>query len=70
MAAGADGVVGSLYEVDDALTRPMMAELHRAYRRSHDGAAAVRAAQLRLLHSPDSTLRAPAAWAAFRYVGA
>ncbi|HEX8361909.1 MAG TPA: CHAT domain-containing protein, partial [Longimicrobium sp.] len=69
LAAGAGGVVGSLWRVDDALTRPLMTQFHRAYRASGDAAGALRHAQLRLLHSPDPALRSPAAWAGFRYAG-
>jgi CHAT domain-containing protein len=67
--AGAGGVVGSLWRVDDELTTPLMIEFHRAYRRSDNGPLALRAAQLRLLRSPDPALRSPAAWAGFRYAG-
>jgi CHAT domain-containing protein len=67
--AGVGGVVGSLWQVDDRLTTPLMIEFHRAYRRSGDGPRALREAQLRLLHSPDPALRSPAAWAGFRYAG-
>lgn len=67
--AGAGGVVGSLWEVDDRLTTPLMVEFHRAYRRTGDGPRALREAQLRLLGSRDSALHSPAAWAGFRYAG-
>lgn len=69
LAAGAEGVVGAAWEVDDALTRPLMIEFHRAYRSRGAAASALRAAQLRLLGSADPALRSPAAWAGFRYVG-
>ncbi|HEU4456601.1 MAG TPA: CHAT domain-containing protein, partial [Longimicrobium sp.] len=69
LAAGARGTVGSLWEVDDRLTRALMVEFHRAYRASGSGPEALRAAQLRLLHSTDPALRSPAAWAGFRYAG-
>nr|MBA3969780.1 CHAT domain-containing protein [Gemmatimonadota bacterium] len=69
LAAGAGGVVGSLWEVDDRLARSLMIEFHRAYRSSRNGAGALREAQLRLLRSDDATLRSPSAWAGFRYVG-
>jgi CHAT domain-containing protein len=69
LAAGAGGVVGSLWPVDDRLTQALMSEFHRAYRQSGDGADALRAAQLRLLQSAEPALRAPTAWAAFRYAG-
>lgn len=69
LAAGAGGAVGSLWEVDDRLTRPLMIEFHRAYRADPDGPGALRAAQLRLLGHRDPALRSPAAWAGFRYAG-
>jgi CHAT domain-containing protein len=67
--AGAGGVVGSLWRVDDDLTAPLMLQFHRAYRRSGDGPRALREAQLRLLHSRDPSLRSPTVWAAFHYAG-
>lgn len=69
LAAGAGGAVGSLWEVGDRPTRRMMVEFHRAYRASGNGPEALRAAQGRLMRSEDGTLRSPAAWAGFRYVG-
>lgn len=69
LAAGAGGVVGSLWRVDDQLTRTLMVEFHRAYRQTGDGPGALRQAQLRLLRSADPALRTPAAWAGFRYAG-
>jgi CHAT domain-containing protein len=69
LAAGAGGAVGSLWEVDDRLSRPLMIELHRAYRAAPDGPGALRTAQLHLLRSGDPALRSPAAWAGFRYAG-
>ncbi len=67
-AAGAEGVLGSLWRVDDHLTRPLMIEFHRAYLVSGNAPEALRAAQLSLLHSPDRHLRSPAAWAGFSFV--
>lgn len=69
LAAGVGGMVGSLWRVDDQLTRPLMVEFHRAYRRDSNGPVALREAQLRLLRSSDPALRSPAAWAGFRYAG-
>jgi CHAT domain-containing protein len=69
MGAGADGVIGSLWRVEDRQTRALMTVLHNAYRLTGDGAAALREAQLSLLGSSDATLRSPAAWAGFRYAG-
>jgi CHAT domain-containing protein len=69
IAAGAGGAVGSLWEVDDGRTRPLMVAFHQAYRAGGNGPAALRAAQLELLHRGNVALRSPATWAAFRYVG-
>jgi CHAT domain-containing protein len=69
IAAGAGGAVGSLWEVDDARTRPLMVAFHQAYRATENGPAALRQAQLSLLRTRNPALRSPATWAAFRYVG-
>jgi CHAT domain-containing protein len=70
LAAGAGGVVGSLWRVNDARTLELMREFHRAYRASGgDAARALRTAQLRQLHSPDPLRSSPAAWSGFRYAG-
>jgi CHAT domain-containing protein/tetratricopeptide (TPR) repeat protein len=69
LAAGAGGVVGSLWQVDDGNTRALMERFHEEYLRSGDGAEALRQAQLSMLHSGDAELRAPSAWAGFRYAG-
>jgi CHAT domain-containing protein len=65
LAAGAGGVVGSLWQADDQLTQPLMLAFHRAYRRTGNPAEALREAQREMLGSN----RSPAAWAGFRYVG-
>ncbi|MFL5541442.1 MAG: CHAT domain-containing protein [Longimicrobiaceae bacterium] len=70
LAAGAGGVVGSVGTVpDDAATRALVTRFHRAWRAGGDGPAALRAAQLQLLRSPDPGLRSPSAWGLFRYAG-
>ncbi len=69
LAAGAGGVVGSLWQVDDSSTQPFMLAFHRAYRAKGDPAAALRDAQLDMLHSHNPALSSPAAWGGFRYTG-
>lgn len=69
LGAGAGGVVGSPWRVRDDLSRTLMRDFHDAYGRTGDGAASLRAAQLRALRSTDPALRTPATWAAFRYAG-
>jgi CHAT domain-containing protein/tetratricopeptide (TPR) repeat protein len=69
LAAGVGGVVGGADQVDDAATRALMTRFHRAWRRTGNGPAALREAQLELLRSPDPALRSAAAWGTFRYAG-
>ena len=68
--AGAGGVLGSLWRVDDELTGPVMQTFHRRYHTVADPSRALREAQLQMLRSSNPALRAPAAWAGFRYAGA
>lgn len=69
LAAGAAGVVGTLWRIDDATAHSLTAGLHREYRTQRAGPDALRAAQLALLHSSNPAMRHPASWAAFQYVG-
>lgn len=69
LAAGAGGVVGSLWRVGDESTRTLMERFHTSYVQSGDAAGALRQAQLQMLRSTDPVLRSPAAWAGFRYTG-
>lgn len=68
VAAGAGGVVGSLWSVDDQRTRHLMVAFHFAYRASRDAESSLRAAQLASLHDADPAMRAPALWSAFLYL--
>jgi len=67
--AGAAGVVGGSWRVEDAASNRLMVEFHRAYRATGDGAASLQAAQKKLLHSGRPEWSSPSAWAAFRYAG-
>lgn len=69
LQAGVDGMVGSLWRVDDASTARLMIEFHRTFASSGDVPSALRAAQLQMLRSTDPKDRSPAAWAGFRYAG-
>jgi CHAT domain-containing protein len=69
LGAGAGGVVGSLWQVDDSLTQPFMLAFHRAYQLKGDPAAALRDAQLEMLRLHHPTLSSPAVWGGFRYTG-
>lgn len=65
--AGAGGVVGSLWRVEDGATKELMTEFHRGYAVHRDGARALREAQIRVLRSTDGGN--PGSWAAFIYSG-
>lgn len=69
VGAGAGGVLGSLWRVDDHQTGALMRAFHPRYRELGHGPRALQAAQLQMLRSADRAQRAPAAWAGFRYVG-
>jgi CHAT domain-containing protein len=66
LAAGARGVIGSLWSVDDTETRQLMEAFYLAYRRDTSAPRALRAAQLSILGAGVSS---PRAWAGFRYAG-
>jgi CHAT domain-containing protein len=65
LSAGAGGVVGSMWDVDDSLAQPLMLAFHREYLSTHDPARALRNAQRQQLR----LRRSPAGWAGFRYAG-
>lgn len=68
--AGARGVVGSLWQVDEGLTSTLMQRFYREYARSGDPGAALRRAQLEMLNARDrADLTSPSAWAGFEYAG-
>ncbi len=69
VAAGARGVVGSLWQVDDEPTSAVLTAFHAAYLEQGDGPAALRSAQLQMLRSRAPRHQSPAAWAGFRYTG-
>lgn len=69
LVAGARGMVGAMWGVDDGLTLPVMVAFHEEYATSGDAAAALRKAQLRMIDSKKPDENSPAIWAAFRYAG-
>lgn len=68
--AGAKGVLGSLWQIDDGLTHELMIRLHDDLARSTDAATALAAAQKEMLRSGDARLASPSAWSGFQYAGA
>jgi CHAT domain-containing protein len=69
LAAGAGGVVGTLWEAGDRSTAALMSAFHRGFSAGLDPARALRAAQIEMMASADRALRAPGTWSAFRYQG-
>jgi CHAT domain-containing protein len=69
LAAGAGGVIGTLWAVADPSTADLMIALHESLREGLDPSQALRRAQLRLITSGQPGLSRPAAWAPFRYEG-
>jgi CHAT domain-containing protein len=70
LLAGASSVVGSLWDIDDEVSELFFIRFHQRLAAGHAPAAALRGAQVDLLHADDARLRAPRAWAAFQLMGA
>lgn len=62
LVAGARGVVGTLWEVDDDVSAQLFRSFHAHLRVGMRPAEALRAAQIDALHSPDPRLGHPATW--------
>jgi CHAT domain-containing protein len=69
LAAGVPDVVGSLWEIDDSVSRRFFIAFHRALLTESDPLLALRKAQIAFLRSPDMSLAHPASWAAFICMG-
>jgi CHAT domain-containing protein/tetratricopeptide (TPR) repeat protein len=68
LAAGAKGIVGSLWRVDDESARTLMVAFHKAFDASGDAAAALREAQLEMIAPSRRRSRNPADWSGFQYL--
>jgi len=66
LAAGADSTVATLWDVEDETTRDFAVRFHAALNHGYGSAAAVRSAQLSMLHSMNPQLRDVRAWAGFQ----
>ena len=67
--AGALATVSTLWDVSDAEAVELMVTFHQQLQDGRTPADALRAAQLRALHSASPATRAPRTWAAFTYTG-
>lgn len=69
LARGVPVVIASLWDVDDAASEALFQRFYVAVRAGASPSAALRDAQLALLHHTDGTLRETAAWAGFVHFG-
>jgi CHAT domain-containing protein/tetratricopeptide (TPR) repeat protein len=69
LVAGVPSVVGTLWDVDDSETGPLVATFHARLVKGEPPMEALRAAQLEALRSPVSAFRHPSHWAAFALLG-
>jgi CHAT domain-containing protein len=69
LAAGALGVVGSLWPVGDVPTAQIMVDFHSAYAHDGDAASALRSAQVAAIKRQQDSRGRSMEWAAFRYAG-
>jgi CHAT domain-containing protein len=69
VGAGVPGVVGALWDIDDATASALLVSFHRHYRQGSDAASALRAAQLELLRSNNLGLKSGLSWAPFQVIG-
>ena len=69
ICAGVPGVIGALWDIEDATAARLLVSFHRHYRQGDDAAAALRNAQLELLHGSTPGLRSGLKWAPFQAIG-
>ncbi len=69
LAAGVPNVIASLWDVEDDETAALMTRFHREYATSGDAVAALRQAQLSMLHDSDARFASPTSWAPFQVFG-
>jgi len=69
LAAGASGVVGTLWEIDDDTAAVLFRRMHVELHNGANPSAALRTAQLSLAHDSDVRLSNPASWAPVELLG-
>jgi len=67
--AGARGVIGTLWEIDDDVAAVLFRRIHERMRSGASAARALRDAQIDMLKSSDERLRQPATWSAVELLG-
>lgn len=69
IGAGVPGVIGALWDIEDATAADLLVSFHRHYQQGDDAATALRNAQLELLHGSNPGLRSGLKWAPFQAIG-
>ena len=69
IGAGVPGVVGALWDIDDATAADLFVSFHRHYQSGEDAAAALRNAQLTMLRSENPGPKPARLWAPFQAIG-
>ena len=69
VGAGVPGVVGALWDINDATAAELLVSFHRAWQRGENEAAALRDAQLEMLRSRNPGLNSGLSWAPFQAIG-
>lgn len=68
LSAGVPGVIGTLWDIDDATSAELMVSFHRHYRRGDDAAIALQRAQVEMLTEKPG-IAAAMTWAPFQVIG-
>lgn len=69
LAAGVPGVIGTLWDINDATAKEVLVSFHGHYHQGSDAAAALRAAQIELLRKTNPGLSSELTWAAYQAIG-
>jgi CHAT domain-containing protein len=69
IASGVPGVIGSLWDIEDATAARLLVSFHGNYRKGSNAAKALRDAQLEMLQSSNPGERSALTWAPFEAIG-
>jgi CHAT domain-containing protein len=69
LAAGARGVVGTLWEINDDIAARLFRRVHEQILAGHTATAALRNAQVEMIRDADARLRHPSSWAPVEILG-
>jgi CHAT domain-containing protein len=69
LAAGARGVIGTLWDIDDDIASRLFRRVHAQIRTGTPAAAALRAVQIEFIRGGDARLQHPSSWAPVEILG-